>query len=382
MASLQESHAFATLAGASALMIMYRRAFPRCMPRLALRQLPPDCVPAPLTVAHHIDIDAAEARGFEHADFLRDAFDVVTVIDGIERLALDYLYSAAARARSELCCYELDLTAETSADMPPSPVRCRLPLEGTGVHDARMPPNMPAPVCAVGRARLLLDATATFAPERVLGTDAGAQNVIVVGKGAVIEGGTLDVRHGAVYIGPGAVVEPGALVRGPAVVGAGTTLRRGAYLRGPVVLGSEGTFGCELKNVLACDGCDCPHHGYIGDSLLGHKAHLGCGAATANFPLFAGSGPAVDLPEADRAGAGADGAAETANLVRYELGRRKFGAVIGDGSQLGCGCVTEPGCLIGPNTHAYPLCRLPRGAYGPDEILKRGAPGVARAPMR
>ena len=107
-----------------------------------------------------------------------------------------------------------------------------------------------------------------------------------------------------------------------------------------------------------------PHTGYCGDTLLGHHAHFGCGAVTANFPLFAGSRPAITLRGA-----------------RYDLGRRKFGAVLGDYCQLGCGSVTEPGCLLAPNTHAYPLSRLPRGVYGPRELLKN-RPRIERAPLR
>mmetsp|Transcript_34874 Transcript_34874/g.102282 ORF Transcript_34874/g.102282 Transcript_34874/m.102282 type:complete len:115 (-) Transcript_34874:373-717(-) len=70
---------------------------------------------------------------------------------------------------------------------------------------------------------------------------------------------------------------------------------------------------------------------------------------------------------------------------RYSLDRRKFGAVIGDGSQLGCGSVTEPGCLVAPNTHSYPLCRLPRGVYGPNELIKNRpheAGVIACTPLR
>ena len=107
-----------------------------------------------------------------------------------------------------------------------------------------------------------------------------------------------------------------------------------------------------------------PHTGYCGDSLLGHHAHFGCGAVTANFPLFATSRPTL-----------------TVRSTRYDLCRCKFGAVLGDGSQLGCGSVTEPGCLIAPDTHVYPLCRLACGVYGPHELLKN-RPAIERAPRR
>ena len=178
---------------------------------------------------------------------------------------------------------------------------------------------------------------------------------------------------GDIFLGEDVVVEPGALVRGPAYIGAGCLLRHGAYIRQDVVLGERCVVGGELKHVLALGDGELPHHGYVGDSLLGFRAHFGCGAVAANLPLFEKSSiPIPILVEAtDGGGRG---------MVNYLLGRRKFGAVVGDGSQLGCGVVTEPGCLLAPQTHAYPLCRLPRGCYGPREILKN-RPTVERAPL-
>ena len=118
-----------------------------------------------------------------------------------------------------------------------------------------------------------------------------------------------------------------------------------------------------MKHALTMDEVELPHHGYVGDSLLGHKAHFGSGACTANFPLFANRAPAIEIESA-----------------RYDLGRRKFGAVLGDGAQLGCQSVTEPGTLLGPNTHCYPLSRL-RGLYGPDVLVKNRT-GVEVVPLQ
>ncbi|KOO30817.1 udp-n-acetylglucosamine diphosphorylase [Chrysochromulina tobinii] len=66
--------------------------------------------------------------------------------------------------------------------------------------------------------------------------------------------------------------------------------------------------------------------------------------------------------------------------MRFELGRRKFGAVVGDAAQVGCQSVLEPGCLLAPDTHAYPLSRIPRGAYGPHAILKN-RPSLEAVPL-
>ena len=116
--------------------------------------------------------------------------------------------------------------------------------------------------------------------------------------------------------------------------------------------------------MVALDGCELPHHSYCGDSLLGHRAHLGCGAVTANFPLFESSSPSLRV----------------ASGARVALGRRKIGAVLGDRCQLGCNSVTDPGTFLAPNTHAYPLSRLRAGVYGPGEILKPRQV-VERAPL-
>ena len=147
------------------------------------------------------------------------------------------------------------------------------------------------------------------------------------------------------------------------MIGEGCVLRRGAYLRGDVLLGPGCVVGCEMKHALALEGVELPHHGYVGDSLLGHRAHFGCGVVTANFPLFPSSLPSVDLEG-----------------MRFELGRRKFGAVVGDAAQVGCQSVLEPGCLLAPDTHAYPLSRIPRGAYGPHAILKN-RPSLQAVPL-
>ena len=183
--------------------------------------------------------------------------------------------------------------------------------------------------------------------------------------GAKVLGGTFDLSGGSIYIGAHVVVEPGALIRGPAYIGDDCIIRHGAYIRGDVILGQGGVYGGELKNVLALDGCEVPHHSYCGDSLLGHRAHLGCGAVTANFPLFSTSTPSVRI----------------ASGARVSLGRRKLGAVLGDHCQLGCNSVTDPGTFLAPNTHSYPLTRLRAGIYGPDEIIKP-RPAIERAAYR
>ena len=250
--------------------------------------------------------------------------------------------------------------------------RARLPLEtcprATNLRStkclARVIENaerLPNEYAVRAPSKCLRHSGAKFDPERLIGAVA---HHIVVSDGARVEGGTFDASDGAIFLGEGATVEAGALIKGPAYIGTQCVVRHGAYIRGDVTLGADCVVGGELKHMLALDGCELPHHGYCGDSLLGHKAHFGCGSVTANFPLFPSSAPAVDIGDAT-----------------YVLGRRKFGAVVGDHSQLGCGTVTEPGSLLAPNTCSYPLCRLPRGHYGPNQILKN-KPHIEVAPLR
>lgn len=174
----------------------------------------------------------------------------------------------------------------------------------------------------------------------------------------------LDASAGSIFIGTGVTIEPAAYVKGPAVIRHGCTVRHGAYIRGDVYLGAQCVVGGELKHMLAFDEVELPHYGYVGDSVLGYRAHFGCGALTANLPLFEGSQPAVEI-----------------RGTTYVLGRRKFGAIVGDHVQLGCGTVTEPGCLLAPHAMCYPLTRLPRGYYAPRTLLKN-RPQVERAMLR
>merc|ERR1712217_707890 len=158
-----------------------------------------------------------------------------------------------------------------------------------------------------------------------------------------------------IWLGAGCIVEPGVHICGPTIIGCRTTLRCGAYVRGDVLVGSDVVLRGELKNAVIMDRAELCHPGYAGDSIIGYKGHFGCQSLTANLGLF-GADLTVDLTEDDE--------------VRVALGRRKIGAILGDGSQLGCNTVTDPGSFIGPRTHVYSLTRLTSGFYGPDEIIK------------
>ena len=144
-----------------------------------------------------------------------------------------------------------------------------------------------------------------------------------------------------------AVIAPSAVIVGPAVIGAGTEIRPGAYIRGNVLVEENCVIGnsTELKNSILMAGAKLPHFNYAGDSLIGRKAHMGAGAVASNFKL--------------------DGSPVC--VGGFETGRKKFGAVLGDGAEVGCHCVLNPGTVIGRNTAIYP-CVSVRGVI-PENVI-------------
>ncbi len=141
-----------------------------------------------------------------------------------------------------------------------------------------------------------------------------------------------------VHIGAGTVVEHGAMVKGPAWIGENCTIRAGAYIRENVIVGNGTVLGnsCEFNNCLLFDGCQVPHFAYVGDSILGHKAHLGAGVILSNFKL---TGDEIVV----RTEGGS-----------FPTGLRKFGAIVGDGAEVGSHAVLNPGSILGREVLLYP----------------------------
>ncbi len=142
------------------------------------------------------------------------------------------------------------------------------------------------------------------------------------------------------------------MIEPPTVIGSGCELRPGAFIRGSVITGENCVIGnsTELKNCIILSGVQAPHYNYVGDSLLGHRAHLGAGVICSNLK---NSGQDVVVHgECD-----------------YETGRRKLGAILGDGADISCGCILNPGCVVGMNTSVYPNVTL-RGVFPSDSIVK------------
>ena len=155
-----------------------------------------------------------------------------------------------------------------------------------------------------------------------------------------------------ILVGRDVKIYPTAVIEGPAIIGHGCEVRPGAFIRGSVITGENCVIGnsSELKTCILLDKVQVPHYNYVGDSVLGNHAHMGAGAICSNLK--------------------ADGS----NIVihgdeEYETNIRKIGAILADGADVGCGCVLNPGTVIGKNTSVYPLNAL-RGVFPADCIVK------------
>lgn len=157
----------------------------------------------------------------------------------------------------------------------------------------------------------------------------------------------------SVFIGAGTIVEQGAVLKGPAWIGENCHVRSGCYVRENVIVGDAVVMGnsCEFKNCILCDEAQVPHFNYVGDSILGYRAHLGAGVILSN----------VKLDHEEIAVAAADGVIAT--------GLTKFGAVIGDRTEIGCNAVINPGAVIGRDSIIYPGANF-RGVLPARTILK------------
>ena len=129
-------------------------------------------------------------------------------------------------------------------------------------------------------------------------------------------------------------------------------MRPGAFIRGNVFVGENCVIGnsTEIKNSILLNKAQVPHYNYVGDSILGNYSHMGAGSICSNLKS---DGKAVVI----------HGDSE------YETGLRKIGAILGDRADIGCGCVLNPGTVIGSNTSVYPLNAL-RGVFTSDSIVK------------
>ncbi len=155
-----------------------------------------------------------------------------------------------------------------------------------------------------------------------------------------------------VFVANDAKISDKATILPPTIIGHGTEVRPGAFIRGSALIGDGAVIGnsTEIKNAVIFDGAQLPHYNYVGDSILGYKAHLGAGAVISNFKLDHSS---VNVRSGEE---------------KLNTGLRKFGALMGDLAESGCNSVINPGTIIGRGTIIYPLTSL-RGVVPENSIV-------------
>ncbi len=159
-----------------------------------------------------------------------------------------------------------------------------------------------------------------------------------------------------VFIGEGTVVEDGAMIKGPAIIGRNCEIRHNAYIREQVVIGDHCVIGnaCEIKNAVLFNHAAVPHFNYVGDSILGFKAHLGAGVKISNVKLVPGN-VTVEMEGKP-----------------FDTGLRKFGGLLGDRTEVGCNSVLNPGSILGRGAIVYPNTNW-RGILPANMIVKNKA---------
>ncbi len=160
-------------------------------------------------------------------------------------------------------------------------------------------------------------------------------------------------REENVWVAKSAKVAPTAYIHGPAIIGEETEVRHCAFIRGNALVGDRCVVGnsTELKNVILFDNVQVPHYNYVGDSILGYRSHMGAGSITSNVK-------SDKKPVIVKAGE-----------EQLETGLKKFGAMVGDGVEVGCGTILNPGSVVGKNSNIYPLSMV-RGYVEADSVYK------------
>lgn len=170
-----------------------------------------------------------------------------------------------------------------------------------------------------------------------------------------------ELRGNDIWIAKSATVAPTASITGPCIIGENTEVRHCAFIRGNALVGNNCVVGnsTELKNVVLIGSVQVPHYNYVGDSVLGMRSHMGAGSITSNVK--------------------SDKTLVTVKVgnERIETGLKKFGAVLGDGVEVGCGSVLNPGTVIGRNTNIYPLSSV-RGFIPANSIYKNAGEVVTK----
>ena len=179
-------------------------------------------------------------------------------------------------------------------------------------------------------------------------------SIFIIALGITLPSEQYDNPRENVWIAKDAKVMESAYIGGPCIIDSGAEVRHCAFIRGNAIIGKGSVVGnsTELKNVVIFDSVQVPHYNYVGDSVLGYKSHLGAGSITSNVK----SDKSLVVVKCGN--------------EALETGLKKFGAMVGDYVEVGCGAVLCPGSVIGRNTNVYPLS-LVRGTIAENSIYKK-----------
>ena len=174
----------------------------------------------------------------------------------------------------------------------------------------------------------------------------------IIELGESLDKDKFDKKGDNIWIAKNAKIAPTASITGPTIIDENAEIRHCAFIRGKVIVGKNTVVGnsVELKNSILFNNTQVPHYNYVGDSILGYKAHMGAGSITSNVK------------------------SDKTNVVikgkeNIETNLRKVGAFLGDGVEVGCNSVLNPGTVIGKNTSVYPLSCV-RGVIPENSIYK------------
>lgn len=175
----------------------------------------------------------------------------------------------------------------------------------------------------------------------------------IVQLGSTLPEDEFEKRGENVWIAKDAKVFPSAYIGGPCIIDHGAEIRHCAFIRGSAIVGKNAVVGnsTELKNSILFDNVQTPHYNYVGDSVLGYKAHMGAGSITSNV-------------KSDKTLVVIKSAEES-----IETGRKKVGAILGDFVEIGCNSVLNPGTVLGRNASVYPTSCV-RGVVPENSIYK------------
>lgn len=211
----------------------------------------------------------------------------------------------------------------------------------------------------------LYDLTQTIAADIFEGSDYPWEVLSKIGAFILELGETLseeeyEKRGGNVWVAKSARVAPTACINGPAIIGKEAEVRHCAFIRGNAIVGEGAVVGnsTELKNVILFNKVQVPHYNYVGDSVLGYQAHMGAGSVTSNVK----SDKTLVVVKAGD--------------VELQTGLKKFGAMLGDGVEVGCNSVLNPGTVIGRHSNIYPTSSV-RG-FVPEGCIYKAADAVVK----